>query len=135
MRISVVHPHRVTREVLARTLARRLDAEVIEFSSIENLLDSSMNYDVFVLYNIFGREKMDRWEGVKWIRANKPDALILSMVHRRFFDRRFSPPGSDAILLRAGEEIERMQALIQQNLKGKSYILVSGEVGDGNKWS
>ncbi len=134
MRISVVHPHRVTREVLARTLARKLNAEVIEFPSIEDLLDSSMDYDVFVVYNIFGRTKMDRWEGIKWIRANKPEALIISMIHRRFFDRRSAPPGADAILLHAGEEIERIETLIKQDPKGKSYLLVSGEVGDGGKW-
>ncbi|MEW5717021.1 MAG: hypothetical protein AB1817_00180 [Chloroflexota bacterium] len=126
MKISIVHPHRVTREVLSRTLAGRLGTTVIDFSSIEELLNSSMDYEVFVLYNIFGREKMDRWEGVKWIRFKKPEALIISMVHYRFFDRRFAAPGGDAILLRAGDEIEGLIKLVKQGHKAKSFVLVSG---------
>jgi hypothetical protein len=126
MKISVVHPHRVTRKVLSHTLATRLDATVVDFSCLEDLLNSSMDYDVFVLYNLFGREKMDRWEGVKWIRFKKPEALIVSMVHHRFFDRRFAAPGGDAILLRAGDETEGLIKLIQQGHKAKSFILVSG---------
>jgi hypothetical protein len=126
VKISLVHPHRVTREVLIRSLAGRLDATVVDFSCIEDLLSSSMDYDVFVLYNIFGREKMDRWEGVKWIRFNKPDALIVAMVHHRFFDRRFAPPGGDAILLRVGDEIEGLIKLIKEGRPGKLFFVVSG---------
>ena len=126
MKISVVHPHRVTREVLSQTLTKRLDATVIDFASIEDLLSSSMDYDVFVLYNLYGREKMDRWEGVKWIRFKKPEALIISMVHHRFFDRRFDAPGGDALLLRAGEETEGLINLVKQGHTAKSFILVSG---------
>ncbi len=128
MKISLVHPHRVTREVLVRTLATRLDATVIDFSCLEDLLGSSMDYDVFVLYNIFGREKMDRWEGVKWIRFKKPAALIISMVHHRFFDHRFSAPGGDAVLLRVSNETEGLIKLIQQGHTAKSFILVSGMI-------
>jgi hypothetical protein len=126
MKISVVHRHHLTREVLCQTLASRLDATVVDFSSIEDLLRSSMGYDVFVLYNIFGRDKMDRWEGVKWIRFKKTEALIISMVHYRFFDRRYSAPGGDAVLLRAGEETEGLIKLVKQGNKAKSFILVSG---------
>jgi hypothetical protein len=126
MKISVVHPHHLTCEVLTRTLASRLNATVVDFTSIEDLLTSSMDYDVFVLYNLFGREKMDRWEGVKWIRFKKPEALIISMVHHRYFDRRFAAPGGDAVLLRAGNETEGLIKLVQQGHKAKSFILVSG---------
>ena len=126
MKISVVHPHHLTCEVLNHTLTNRLNATVDDFTSIEDLLSSSMDYDVFVLYNLFGREKMDRWEGVKWIRFKKPEALIISMVHHRFFDRRFAAPGGDAVLLRAGNETEGLIKLINQGHKAKSFILVSG---------
>ena len=128
MRISVVHPHRMTREVLSRTISIKAHGEVVGFSSLEDLLDSSMEYDVFVLYNMFGREKMDRWEGVKWIRSKRPDALIISMIHKRFFDRKSAPPGADAVNLRAGEEIEALIRVIKEGHKGKSYVLVSGHV-------
>jgi DNA-binding NarL/FixJ family response regulator len=128
MRVCIVHPHRLTCEVLSRTIASKTHSEVIGFSSIEDLLDSSMDYQTFVLYNMFGREKMDRWEGVKWIRSQKPDALIVSMLHKRFFDRKSAPPGADAVNLRAGEEIEALVRVIQEGHKGKSYVLVSGHV-------
>lgn len=128
MRLSLVHPHRVIREVLTRALSSKLDAEVVGFSCIENLLTSSMNYDVFVVYNIFGRDKIDRWEGVKWIRYYKPEALIISMIHYRFFDRKYAPPGADAILLCVGDEIEELVKLIKTGQRAKSFILVSGYI-------
>ena len=127
MRISVVHAHRATREVLARSLAVRLNAEVVGFSCLENLLASSMDYDVFVVYNIFGREKMDRWEGIRWIKVQKPNALIISMIHRRFFDRKNSPPGADAIFMCAGDEVAGVVKLVQANHTGKSFLLVTNQ--------
>jgi hypothetical protein len=130
MKISFVHPHRVTREVLSRTLSKKLDAVVVGFPSIEDLLDSSMSYDVFVLYNMFGREKMDRWVGVKWIRHLKPDALIISMIHKRFFDRKDAPPGADAQLVGVGGEIASIAKLIREGHTGKSFVLVSGHAED-----
>jgi hypothetical protein len=126
VKVGLVHPHRVTCEVLCRTLTKKLDAQVVGFSSIEDLLDSSMSYDAFVLYNMFGREKMDRWEGIKWIRHLKPEALIISMIHKRFFDRKDAPPGADARLVGVGGEIESIAKLIQAGYKGKSFVLVSG---------
>ena len=128
MKISLIHPHRATREVLSRALTVKLGAEVVGFSCLENLLSSSMEYDVFVVYNMFGRVKMDRWEGVKWIRVQKPNALIVSMIHRRFFDRRNAPPGADAVLMCAGDEIDSVVRLAKENHPGKSYLLITQQV-------
>ena len=133
MRIALVHPHRVTREMLIRAIAAKVEAEVVEFGSLEDLFVSSMNYDVFVLYNIFGREKLDRHEGVKWIRGMKPQALVLSMVHYKYFDRKYMPPGADAILMRVGDEIRQVTQLIQTGVQGKSYFLVSGHMSEPEK--
>jgi len=130
MKICLVHPHRMTRQVLSRTLTSRLGATVIDFSCLEDLFSSSMDYDVFVLYNIFGRNKLDRGEGLPWIRANKPEALIVSMVHNRFFDRRYASPGGDALILRVGDETEGLIKVIQEGKMGKSYILLSGMISD-----
>jgi len=127
MRISIVHAHRTTRDVLTKALAVKLNAEVVGFSCLENLLASSMSYDVFVLYNIFGRTKMDRWEGVRWIRAQKPDALVISMIHRRFFDRKHSPPGADAVFMCTGDQVEGVAKLISGNHGGKSLMLVTDQ--------
>ncbi len=83
-----------------------------------------------MLYNIFGRTKLDRWEAVPWIRANKPDAVIISMIHHRFFNRRYAPPGGDAVSLSVGDELDGLIRVIQKGQKGKSYILLSGMVSD-----
>lgn len=123
MRISVVHPHKVTAQLLCTALAHRLNAAAVDFSSIEDVLSSSMNYDVFILYNIFGRTKMDRWVGVKWIRVQKPEALVISVIHRRFFDRKDAPPGADAVLFFAGDTIDGLVKVIQKGYQGKSIIL------------
>jgi hypothetical protein len=125
MKISVIHPHRATRDVLTRALSVKLNAEVVGFSCLENLLSSSMDYDVFVVYNMFGRVKMDRWEGVKWIRAQKPNAMVISMIHRRFFDRKNSPPGADAVFMCAGDEVDSVARLAKENHPGKSYLLIT----------
>ena len=125
MKISLIHPHRATREVLTRALAFKLGAEVVGFSCLENLLSSSMDYDVFVVYNMFGRVKMDRWEGVKWIRAQRPNALVVSMIHRRFFDRKDAPPGADAVFMCAGDEVNSVVRLAKENHPGKSYLLIT----------
>ena len=125
MKISLIHSHRPTRDVLTRALTLKLGAEVVGFSCLEDLFSSSMDYDVFVVYNMFGRVKMDRWEGVKWIRAQKPNAMIVSMIHRRFFDRKNSPPGADAVLMCAGSEIDSVVRLAKENHPGKSYLLLT----------
>jgi hypothetical protein len=111
MRISLIHSDRMTREVLCRLLASKMGAEVVGFSNLENLLHSDMKYDVFVVYNMFGRTKMDRWEGVKWIRNLKPDAYIVSMNYKRFFDRKESP-GADASTFSAEDDVNGLVKFI-----------------------
>ena len=125
MKISVIHQHRATRDVLVKALTVKLGAEVVGFSCLENLLNSRMDYDVFIVYNMFGREKLARWEGVKWVRIQKPNAMIVSMIHRRFFDRKNSPPGADAVFMCAGDEIDAIVKLAKGNYQGKSYMLVT----------
>ena len=90
-----------------------------------------MEYDVFVVYNMFGRLKMDRWEGVKWIRAQRPNAMIVSMIHRRFFDRKNAPPGADAVLMCAGNEIDSVVRLAKEIQPGKSYLLLTQQTSTG----
>jgi hypothetical protein len=119
MKISIVHSHRLTREVLARTLSKRLNAETVGFSCLEDLLSSSMDYDVFLVYNMFGRDKMDRWDGVKWIKHQKPEALIVSVIHKRFFERKNSPPAADRITFVAEDDIEGLIKLVQNRQKAK----------------
>ena len=51
VRIAIAHSDHAAREVLSRALASRLNADVLAFSNCEDLLASSMEYDVFVVYN------------------------------------------------------------------------------------
>ena len=74
MRISLVHSHAPTREVLARALSVKLKMQVTAFSCLENLLQSSMDYDIFVVYSDFGH-KMSGVRGVAHIRLLKPRAF------------------------------------------------------------
>jgi hypothetical protein len=106
--------------VLSEILGKQLNAEVVDFSNLEDVLKSSMNYDVFVVYSMFGRDKMDRWDGVKWIKMHKPDALVISMIHQRFFDRKGGAPGGDAVLFCAGDDTEGLVNLIKKRYQGKS---------------
>jgi hypothetical protein len=101
---------------LARALASRLRAEVTPFSCVENVLASSMGYDIFVVYNNFERN-MNGITGVSQIRKRKPHALIIGVSYKPYFEKKFLPAGADAFLLRAGNEIEELVALIKNHPK------------------
>lgn len=114
MKISLVHSHPPAREVLTRALSAKLKMAVTGFSCIENLLQSSMDYDTFVIYSDFGH-KMSGVRGVAQIRLQKPRAFIIGVSSRPNLDRKFLPAGANAFLLRAGNEIEELVRLIQQH--------------------
>ena len=119
MRIAIAHAHRLTREVLANVVATRLDAETVTYSCLEDLLASSMNYDVFLVFNNFGVNKMDGWEGVKWLRFKKPDAQVVFMNQKRFFERKHLPPGTDAPIFCAEDDIDGLVSLIKRHQKAR----------------
>ncbi len=116
MKISIVHADRLSREVLSQLLAKKLQAEVVGFACLEDLLRSRDDYDVYVLYNMFGRTKMDRWEGVKWIRNRKPDAFIVSMTYKKFFDRK-DAPGGDAAVFSPEHDVNGLIKFIHEHEK------------------
>jgi hypothetical protein len=62
MKVCLIHGKRVAREVLTRALSSKLGAEVTNFSCCERALASSLDYDVFVVYNNF-RGKMSGVRG------------------------------------------------------------------------
>jgi hypothetical protein len=107
-------------------LAKKLQAEVVAYACLEDLLDSSMDYDVFVVYSLFGRAKMDGWQGVKWIRHQKPESFVVYMAQKRFFERHGSPPGGDFATFCAEDDIEGLVKSIQTRWKAKSAADASG---------
>ncbi len=112
MNICIVHAHRPAREVLMRALSSKLHAEVTDFSCVEDLLSSSMHYDVFVVYSNLGHQ-MSGVRGVVQIRNRKPHAFIVGVSDKPPSQVKFLSAGADAFLLRAGNEISELVGLIQ----------------------
>lgn len=112
IKIGLVHKHRPTREVLARALKFKLQAEVTDFSCVEDLLKSSMDYAVFVVYSDLGH-KMNGVEGVSAIRSKSAEAFIIGVSNTPYYERKFLPAGANAFLLRSGNEIGELTRMIQ----------------------
>ena len=115
MRIAIAHAHRLTREVLAKVISNRLGAESVTFCCLEDLFASSMNYDVFIVFNQFGVNKMDGWQGAKWLRHNKPDARVIFMNQKRFFERKFLPPGTDQWLFCPDDDMDELVKMVKSH--------------------
>jgi DNA-binding NarL/FixJ family response regulator len=115
MKVAIVHSHEPTAQVLVRAISSRLHIEVITFSCIENVLMSSMDYDIFIVYNNFGH-KMTGVRGVTLIRDRKPRAFIVGVSYKPNFERQFLPAGANAFILRAGNEVEELVTLVQKHL-------------------
>jgi len=113
MRIALIHRQAVARQVLQRALQAKLYEDVIEFSSIEDLFLSSLQFDVLVVYNDLGHYTNGA-AGVREIRANLPDAIIIGVSNRPYADRSFLKEGADAFLLRSGNEVQELVNLIRK---------------------
>jgi DNA-binding NarL/FixJ family response regulator len=113
MKICLIHAKQVIREVLARALSVKLSAEVDSFFCCENALATSLDYDVFVVYNNF-RKKMNGFQAVKKIRARKPHVFIVGVTSNPDLTKRFTSAGGDAALLRSGNEIAELVEIISR---------------------
>ena len=117
MKIALAHGDYPAREVVARGISHKLNAagrtgaEVLVFSCVENLLVSSMDYEVFVVYNDF-KKKMGGLSGIREIRRLKPEVLIIGVSATPNYDRKMLPAGADAFVLLAGNEITETAELI-----------------------
>jgi hypothetical protein len=121
MKVAIVHSHIPTVQVLARAIASRLNVDVMTFSCIENVLTSSMDYSIFVVYNNFGH-KITGIRGVTLIRDQKPRAYIIGVSYKPSIERKFLLAGADASVLRAGNEVEELVTLVQNHLKTKPAV-------------
>ena len=113
-RICLINGRAKARYVLTQALDSKLNADTEAFSCCENVLSSSMDYDIFVVYNNFGQKRMRGVTGVRRIRALKPDAFIMGVSVKPYGEKRFLPAGANVFLLRAGNEIGEMIKLILQ---------------------
>jgi PleD family two-component response regulator len=116
LRICLIHRRPPAREVLTRALGAKLHASVTPFSCCENALASSLDYDVFIVYNNF-RKKMNGVRCVAEIRAQKPDALIIGVSSIPNFHTKFLPAGADAFLLKAGNEVEELANIVHRRVQ------------------
>jgi hypothetical protein len=114
-RIAIVHSDKPASEVLSKALASRFDADVVTFSNCENLLASSMDYDVFVVYNNFGK----KMTGMCGVRECKPQAFIVGVTGMPSIVRQFVKARADAALLRAGNEVAELVKVIQKRPTGE----------------
>jgi len=116
MKICLIHGKRIAREVLTRALSSGPGVEVVDFPSCESALSSSLlDYDVFIVYNNF-RRKMSGIQGVKEIKSQNPEALIIGVSSNPSFYKRFLSSGADVAVLRAGNEIGELRRIIQQKM-------------------
>ncbi|MCL4394892.1 MAG: hypothetical protein M1482_08855 [Chloroflexi bacterium] len=115
--IAVVHAHRLTRDVIAKTLASKLSADAVTFGCLEDLLRSSMRYDVFVVFSEFGPGKMEQAYGCKWIRDLKPQAHVFAMLQRRHFERRGTPSSSDRTIFCIADDLNGLALQIKRRVE------------------
>ena len=112
MKACIVHGNRIAREILVRAFHRSFDAHATAYSCCEDVLKSSLDYDIFVVYNNFGPRKMGGVRGTARIRARKSDAYIIGVSAKPYNDKKFLPAGADAFLLKAGNEIEELVEIV-----------------------
>ncbi|HEY4687965.1 MAG TPA: response regulator [Anaerolineae bacterium] len=126
MKVALVNGDYPRREVVARGLSYKLGhARVEAFEYVENVLLSSMDYEVFVVYNNFGHYTSGV-QGAQAIRDKAPNALIIGVSATPYADRRFLSAGADDFLLLAGNEITELANIIERNLARRATAAVNG---------
>lgn len=112
MKVALISGAYPRREVVARGVSHKLGGDpVYTFSCIEDVLISSLEYDIFVVYNNFDK-KMNGIDGVREIRRAVPDTYIVGVSAIPYMERQFTPAGADRFLLLAGNEIAELGDLL-----------------------
>ena len=115
--ICLIHGKRKAREVLTRALSFKLNAEVVDFSSCERALVSSLDgHDAFVVYNNF-RGRMNGVRGIEKIRSERPDVFIVGVSSTPGFGQQMLPAGANLFILRAGNEVTELIGAIRKGTK------------------
>lgn len=113
--ICIVHQVRQTREVIARALAGRFNADVDHYSSMEGLLETELKYDLIVAYSDFGRKRMAGPRGVGRVRKRNRRVYIIGVSSIPYGEKRLVAAGANVGLLRAGNEIADLTRLISKS--------------------
>jgi hypothetical protein len=129
MRVALAHGKYPARDLIASAMARRLkeagyaDVEVLAFSRMEDVLDSSLEFDAFVLYSNFGK-RMGGIEGASIIRHLKPNAVIIGVTAMHPKVSRFHEAGAVGVVFLSGDEIPRICEFILKNVPRPGVICV-----------
>jgi len=121
LRICVICGRRLAREVLSRALTRELDAETDAFTCCENALTSDLEYDVFIVYDLFGEGRMNGPQGTKRIRFMKPKAYVLGVTHNPGFDKQFVQAGADTAIVVGERSVKRIVRVVRQRIVTTLY--------------
>lgn len=115
MNVALISGAYPRREVVARGVSHKLNGGTVRaFSCIEDVLESSMEYTVFVVYNNFDK-KMNGVDGTREIRRRAPRSYIVGVSAIPYMERQYIPAGADAFLLLAGNEIAELGDLLVRN--------------------
>lgn len=113
MRVAVAHGKYPDRELIARGMAHRLkvlgyrEVEVLAYKFMEDVLDTDLNYDVFVCYSNFGKH-LGGIEGASILHAHKPDAHIIGVTTMYPKVSRFREAGALAIVFPGADEVAQI---------------------------
>jgi len=121
MKVAIAHNKYPDRDLIARGVAYRLrvlgyrEVTTLAYRFMEDLLDSSLDYDVFVCYSNFGKQ-MGGIEGATLLRAYKPDARIIGVTTMHPKASRFRDIGALGIVFPGEEEIKQICDIIRAKL-------------------
>jgi hypothetical protein len=121
VKVALAHGKYPEREIIERGVAYRLkvlgyrEVAVIAYKFIEDLLDSSLDYDVFVIYSNLGKH-LNGPEGAAVLRGYKPDARIIGVTTMHPKATRFRDLGALGIVYPGEDEIAQICDIILNQL-------------------
>lgn len=121
MKVALAHHKYPDRDLIARGVAYRLrvlgyrEVAVLAYHFMEDLLDSTLDYDVFVCYSNFGKQ-MGGVEGAGILRAYKPDARIIGATTMHPKASRFRDHGVIGVIFPGEDDIKQICDIILAKL-------------------
>jgi len=119
--ICIICGHHMVREILGRALARELRAEVDPYTCCEDALCSDLDHDIYVVYDQFGKGRMNGPQGTKRLRVIRPDAYVLGVTHNPGFDKQFLRAGADTALVLGKHPVKRIVHVVRERIVTTLY--------------
>jgi len=116
VRVCLICPNHTVAEILARALTRELECEADTYSTCEDALCSDLDQNVFVVYDYFGRDRMNGPQGVKRLRLVSPKAYILGVTNNPGFDKQFVKAGADTAMVLRERPIKAIVHMVRKRV-------------------